>query len=197
MYVPLNYQVTEYDCVPVAFINAVSYLFERREIPPMVIRHIYAYSLDTVGPSARLGSGGTSRHAVRLLGHWLGAYKYRHFSVTTRFLEGDDVHLRDDSPVVGCLQDDGVALCDIRLGDREEHYVMAIREEEGWLHCFDPYYRTLLRGLRHHVRIIDNPDGRQANLMIERDWMDQEDARLRFCLGPLPMREALLIWRNR
>ena len=45
MYIPLHYQVSEYDCVPTAFINAISYLFERNEIPPMVIRHIYLYSL--------------------------------------------------------------------------------------------------------------------------------------------------------
>ena len=52
MYIPLHYQVSEYDCVPTSFINAVCYLFERREVPPMVVRHISIYCLDTVGPSA-------------------------------------------------------------------------------------------------------------------------------------------------
>ena len=94
MYIPLQYQVSEYDCVPTSFINAVSYLFERNEIPPMVIRHIYMYSLDSVGRDARLGSAGTSKHAVRLLGSWLNSYKFRKFSVNTQFLEKEEVNFR-------------------------------------------------------------------------------------------------------
>ena len=34
MKVPLRYQMTEYDCGPTSLLNAVSYLFEREEIPP-------------------------------------------------------------------------------------------------------------------------------------------------------------------
>jgi len=44
MFVPLHYQVSEYDCVPTAMLNAITYLFEREAVPPMVIRHIYSYS---------------------------------------------------------------------------------------------------------------------------------------------------------
>ena len=47
MYIPFHYQISEYDCVPTAMINAISYLFHRKEIPPMVIRHIYLYCMDT------------------------------------------------------------------------------------------------------------------------------------------------------
>ncbi|MDX9963241.1 hypothetical protein [Desulfobacter postgatei] len=41
MYSPFHYQISEYDCVPTAITNAISFLFHRKEIPPMVIRHIY------------------------------------------------------------------------------------------------------------------------------------------------------------
>jgi len=197
MYIPLHYQASEYDCVPTAFINAVCYLFERREVPPMVVRHISIYCLDTVGPSANLGSGGTSYYGVRLLGHWLASYKYKKFSVATEFLEGDEVHLRPDSRILACLEDGGVALCNILLGGREEHYVLAVGEEDGWLLCFDSYYRTHIRGLRQSVRMLDRGDGRSPNLKIRLEWMDKEDGRSRFCLGSVPMRECLLIWRSR
>ena len=30
---------------------------------------------------------------------------------------------------------------------------MAMRVEEGWIYCFDPYYRTRVRGLRPYVRL--------------------------------------------
>lgn len=195
MYVPLHYQVSEYDCVPVAFINAVCYLFERQEIPPMVIRHIYLYTLDTVGREARLGSRGTSRHAVRLLGHWLTSYKFKKFSVGTRFLLHEKVHLRRGNRIFSCLEQGGIALCNIQLGGQEEHYLMLIKVEDGWVHCFDPYFRTSIRGLQQNVRMLKNEDGRSANLKIRIEWMDTEE-RLRFCLGPIPLRECLLIWRN-
>lgn len=197
MYIPLHYQVSEYDCVPTAFINAVCYLFERSEVPPMVVRHISIYCLDTVGPSANMGSGGTSRYAVRLLGHWLASYKYKKFSMATEYLEEDDVHLRQDSRILACLEEGGVALCSILLGDREEHYVLAVKEEDGWLYCFDPYYRTHIHGLSQNVGMLDREDGRSPNLKIRLEWMDQEDDKLRFCLGSVPRREGLLVWRNR
>jgi len=197
MYVPLQYQVSEYDCVPTAFINAICYLFERNEIPPMVIHHIYVYSLDTVGRNARHGVSGTSRHAVRLLGHWLNAYKFRKFSVTTEFFEEENVHLRDDSRIFSCLQEGGVALCHILLGGQGTHYLLMIQVKDGWVHCFDPYFRTSVRGMRNHVQMLENRDGRSANLRIKVDWMDQVKENTRFTLGPISMRECLLIWRNR
>ena len=195
MYIPLQYQVSEYDCVPISFINAVSYLFERNEIPPMVIRHIYMYSLDTVGRHARLGSAGTSEHAVRLLGSWLHSYKYKTFSVNTEFLEGEEVNFQKADKIVTCLEEGGVALCKVFLGNREEHYLLLIKVEEGWIFCFDPYYRKTIRGLRNNVYILKNNDIRSPNLKIRIEWMEKEKDIFRFCLGPIQTRESLLIWR--
>ena len=197
MLVPLQYQVSEYDCVPTAFMNAVSYLFERNEIPPMVIRHIYVYSLDTVGRKARLGSAGTSRHAVRLLGHWLSSYKPRGFSLATEFLEEEEVGVGPESRIFACLEENGVALCNINLGRGQEHYVMMIRVEDGWVYCFDSYSRRSLRGLHNRVSMLKDAGPRGPNLKIRVDWLVQEDDSVRFCLGPVAMRECLLIWRNR
>lgn len=42
---PLRYQLTEYDCGPASMLNAISYLFERKDIPPEVIRNIMLYCL--------------------------------------------------------------------------------------------------------------------------------------------------------
>lgn len=197
MYVPLQYQVSEYDCVPTAFINAVSYLFERKEIPPMVIRHIYMYSLDTVGRDARLGRSGTSTVAIRLIGNWLHSYKTRKFSVTTEFLEGKEVHLEPDSRIYACLEEGGVALFNILLRRWEEHYLMMVKVEDGWVYCFDPYSRTSIRGLRRNVRMLEPEDSRAPNLKIRVEWLSQKKKSLRFCLGPTRNRECLLIWRTR
>ena len=37
---PLRYQFSEYDCGPTTMLNAVSYLIEREEIPPEIIRNV-------------------------------------------------------------------------------------------------------------------------------------------------------------
>jgi len=197
MYIPLQYQVSEFDCVPKAFMNAITYLFERNEIPPMVIRHIHLYSLDTVGREARLGSAGTSRYAVRLLGNWLNSYKFKKFSVSTEYLEGEEVHVDTGNKLFACLNEGGVVLCNFFLGLRQEHYIMLMMVENGWVCCFDSYFRKSLRGLRNKVQILKHDDPRAPNLKIRIDWMTQEDETLRFCLGPIEKRECLLIWRNR
>jgi hypothetical protein len=195
MFIPLHYQVSEYDCVPTAFINAIGYLFERNEIPPMIISHIYLYSLDTVGRNARFGIGGTSKYAVRLLGNWLSAYKMKKFSVTTDFLEKDAVHLRKESRIHACLEEGGIALCNILLSKSELHYLMIIKIEDDWIYCFDSYKRISLRGMKNHVMILPYSEGRSPNLKIRTQWMDQEASK-RFCLGPVSIRECLLIWRT-
>ena len=113
MLTPFQYQVSEYDCVPTSLINAISFLFHRKEIPPMVIRHIYLYCLDTVGRNARFGIGGTSKYAVRLVGNWLNSYRMKSFAVRTKFIDKEAVKIDKEGKINQCLEEDGVALCNI------------------------------------------------------------------------------------
>ena len=64
MKVPLSYQTTEYDCGPTTMINAISFLFERHEIPPDVIKQIMLYSLDVYNGKGEFGKSGTSCMAM-------------------------------------------------------------------------------------------------------------------------------------
>jgi len=195
MYIPLHYQVSEYDCVPTSLNNAISYLFHRHEIPPMVIQHIYLYCLDTVGRNARFGVEGTSKYAVRLVGNWLNSYKIKSFSVQTKFLEKEKVCLEKSKKMQMCLRNGGVALCNILLTAREEHYIMIMAVDDEWVYCFDSYRRNYLRGLKGNVIVLDTNEGRKPNLKIRREWFGSTDTR-RFCLGPIALRESLLVWRD-
>lgn len=195
MHVPLHYQVSEYDCVPTALINGVSYLFPREDIPPMVIHHIYLYCLDTVGRNSRIGIGGTSKYAVRLLGNWLSSYKMKRFSVRTQFLGREKITLEAGGGIQACLETGGVALCNVFLNPREEHYIMIMAIEDDWVYCFDTYRRIFIRGMQGKVKIIRSDDGRTPNLKIRRDWFSQAEKK-RFCLGPKRTREALLLWND-
>lgn len=60
MKIPLKYQSSEYDCVPTTFLNALNFLFERKDIPPGVINAIMLYSLDTFNRKGEAGKGGTT-----------------------------------------------------------------------------------------------------------------------------------------
>ena len=46
MHSPLRYQLTNYDCGPTTMLNAVSFLFDREDIPPEIVRNVMLYSLD-------------------------------------------------------------------------------------------------------------------------------------------------------
>ena len=56
MKVPLRYQMTEYDCGPTSLLNAMSFLFEREELPPELVRNIMLYSLDSYGADGCSGA---------------------------------------------------------------------------------------------------------------------------------------------
>ena len=52
---PLRYQMTEYDCGPTSLLNAVSFLFEREQIPPELVRSVMLFCLDCFGADGAAG----------------------------------------------------------------------------------------------------------------------------------------------
>lgn len=66
---PLHYQLSEYDCGPTSLLNAISYLFEREDIPPEIIRNVMLYCLDCYGSEGSPGKSGTSCTAMLLPFH--------------------------------------------------------------------------------------------------------------------------------
>ena len=56
---PLHYQISECDCGPTSMLNAISYLFNREDIPPEIIRNVMLYCLDCYSAE---GVPGTERH---------------------------------------------------------------------------------------------------------------------------------------
>ena len=70
---PLHYQFSEYDCGPTSMQNAISFLFEREEIPPEVLRNIMLYCLDCYSSEGVPGKSGTSCAAMMFLSNWLNS----------------------------------------------------------------------------------------------------------------------------
>lgn len=193
---PFRYQLSEFDCVPTTISNAICYLFDRHEIPPEVLQRIYLYTLDGVGRRGTSGRG-SSDESVRLLSEWLRQFRTSTFRLGTEFLTGREVNLGRGNRIVECLNDGGVALCNITYDRGDWHYLLALRADDDHLYFFDPYWRREIRVPGGQVTSIRPPALDGANLAIERDWLDTASNRRRFCFGSWRNRDCLLLWRRR
>ncbi len=194
MKVPFREQISDYDCVPTTFINALIYLFKREEIPPIVIHKTYLYCLDYDSSSHRHGHG-TTGCAVKHLGEWLENYKdknYQTFALETEFITGSDVHLGPGNKIARCLNENGVALINIHSTKKNWHYILGIKSENSWLHCFDPSPKKSIPGAIQFERPID-PQG--PNLKISYEWIDTFSNSKKYVLGSKLERECLLLRR--
>ena len=139
MKIPLRYQTTEYDCGTTSIINAITYLFEREEIPPIIIYNISKYTLDEFNEKGEENKGGTSTSSVRLLAHWINSFaKTRNFNIVCEILVGKEVDLFGEK-VINCMNSDGVILARVWHG-MVEHYIIITKIADESAYIFDPYY---------------------------------------------------------
>ena len=128
MKTPLRYQISEYDCGPTAFLNAVSFLFEREQIPPELIRNVMLYSLDSYGMDGESGKSGTSRTAMMFLSHWLDGFgNVGRLPVSSRYLTGSAVRCGVAGELTDALRRGGAAV--VRLMLDVDHYVTLTAEK--------------------------------------------------------------------
>ena len=136
----LNYQTSEYDCGPTTLTNAIRYLFDRESISPELLKAISIYTLDAFDDHGETGKSGTSLMAMKFISNWFNQYgKTKKFPIYSEFLEGNQVYIGQNSPIVGCLQQQGVVVAKVWLGD-EGHYVLLTEIQEDKIGLFDPYY---------------------------------------------------------
>jgi len=140
MKIPLQYQRTEYDCGPTALLNAISFLFARREIPPDILKYVMMYSLDTFNKHGEACKEGTSKMAMMFLSNWLNQYaKIGKLSVSSEFLCEEQVQIGEHSRIVSALQQGGVVVLRVWYGCG--HYVTLTGISRNAITLFDPYFR--------------------------------------------------------
>lgn len=187
---PLAYQTSEYDCGPTTLLNAMRYLFDRKQIPPDVVKHIMLYSLDSYNTKGELGKHGTSAMAMLFLSGWLNHFgKVSRFPIHCTFLAPDDVYIGQGSRLVAGLQQGGVAV--VRLWYGGWHYVLFTAADDKSICVFDPYYRKKRIALEGIEMIDDAPT--KMNRRIAYSVFNSEK-RTPYALGPRSMREATLIF---
>lgn len=192
MKTPLRYQISEYDCGPTAFLNAVSFLFEREQIPPELIRNVMLYSLDCYGTDGVSGKSGTSRTAMMFLSHWLNGFgSAGRLPVSSRYLTGSAVRFGVAGELTDALRRGGAAV--VRLMLDVEHYVTLTGIEGDRLLMFDPYYYD--GGFEEAAIQTTTEHPFSYNRVMPVSLLEREDD-APYALGRIEQREAVLIFNN-
>lgn len=137
MKIPLRFQNTEYDCGTTCFLNALSYLYEREEIPVELIKMIYQYTLDEKDRFGVVGKGGTSRKSVEKLVSVFNNYSKKNFDFTINCTVYNGIRVNLDL-MRKCLNKGGVVIA--RCYQTDEHYVLITKIDDIFAYIFDPYY---------------------------------------------------------
>ena len=200
---PFRYQATDFDCVPTSFINAIQYLFDRSEIPPMVIQKIMLYSLDTVNKNGECGKRGTTGMAIQLILQWLESFSDDKFCFKKcEYLSQEQIHLRKGNKIVACINRGGVALLRVRMGKSVAlaHYVLALGVDDtdtDWLLFFDPYYRVqqFTGEDAKYLEWLGGNYRQGANLRVKRERLDSSEY-AKYSMASTDERECCLLERK-
>ena len=189
---PLSYQITEYDCGPTTLCNALSYLYDREEIRPEVIKFIHLYCMDCFDACGEPCKNGTSPFAMVFLANWLNHFsQMKKWPVRCEVLTGDEVFLGQSSRIIAALQQGGVAA--VRLHLECEHYVLLTGAGEGTVDVFDPYYWP---DACHDPRVeAVHCQPTRMNRRIHWDVFNEEGME-HYNMGPKPRRECVLLFNT-
>ena len=193
---PLRYQFSEYDCGPTTMLNAVSYLFEREEIPPEIIRNVMLYSLDCYSNKGEPGRAGTSRMAMMFLSNWLDGFgRATNLPLSSQYLSGKSVCISQESLVNDALHRGGVAV--VRLFYEVEHYALLTGVDKNGIYMFDPWYvpenSTEFAGTGIELTLA-HP--KEYNRIVPAACFNRVTNEP-YALGPVEDREAVLLFNER
>lgn len=187
-------QSSDYDCGPTSVTNAIRYLFERAEIPPVVLKHIWAMGVDTFSDSGEPGKAGTSKASMRYMAAWFECFAEKcGFPLKAAFIDSEFASVEPGSLVWKCLERGGCAVIRCTL-DGGGHYVLLTELlPEGRIGLFDPYDEVPDRDDPARRFIQDDP--KCKNRAVDAAVFNRQDGS-DYAMGPVDKREILLFWRT-
>lgn len=187
---PLSYQLSEYDCGPTTVLNAISYLFDRKEISPELIKLIHMYCMDGFNISGEIGKTGTSYIAMNFIGNWLNQYRsMRKLPICCEPLQSSEIRIDQTSRIVSCLQRGGCAV--VRVDLSGGHYVLLTGVDGQNICLFDPYFRENPPKRKGIEIVSDAPD--RMNRKVSWDILNSPNKR-HYSLGKPDKRECILMY---
>jgi len=197
MRTPLRLQVSDYDCVPTSFVNALAYLFERHEIPPLVLQRVYMLCLDCMFHTNEHGHG-TSDLAIEFIASWLSEFrstKFKTFRVEAEYVGEDHLHLGPGNKLTTCLNSGGVGVLSVKHYKEDWHEILALSSKDRWLYVFDPYPRSSKSSRPGCYEFLVPAGPHDPNLKIHYDWLETLSDKQPFRLGLRSQRGGVLLNR--
>ncbi len=190
---PLTYQSTEFDCGPTSMLNAINYLFHRKDISPDVIKSIMLYCLDSYNKKGEAYKSGTTGMAMMFLANWLNQFgKVKKWPIHCEMMNGEEIKISQNSKLAECLGQGGVAVARVMLGCW--HYVLLTGVDDEYVYLFDPYYRIKPFHIDGIEMIKDEPT--KMNRKIRHDVLNSESSGY-YALGKPEGRECMLLFNQK
>lgn len=189
---PLHYQISEYDCGPTSLLNGISYLFERDQISPEIIRNIMLYCLDCYGSDGCSGKSGTSCMAMMFLSNWINGFgRIGQMNIKSQYLSGREVTLGQESYIEDALLRKGVVV--VRLYEGGWHYVLFTGKDMDNIYLFDPYYDDKDYEMEGISVVLDQPY--TYNRVVRKDYFLKEELGT-YAFGEISKREAVILYNE-
>ena len=94
MKIPLRFQITEFDCGTVALQNAISYLYDRENVPAELIRAISIYTVNCYDERSNISDTGVTRDVMENMTVWIDNFLGQcHFGLDCRRFVGQNIDI--------------------------------------------------------------------------------------------------------
>ena len=187
-------QTSEFDCGPTSVNNAMRLLFEREEIPPVILKHIWTMGIDTFADGGETGKKGTSKASMRYMAAWFNCYgESCRFPIRSEFLDMEYVEIVPGSIAWECLKRGGCAVMRCTTGGIPHYVLLTGLLPEGEVALFDPYDEEPEFDDPGRRYVSDQP--KRMNRAVRMEYLNRTDES-DYAMGPLEKRELLLFWRT-
>ena len=192
MKVPLRDQITNYDCGPTSVLNGLSRLFERHEIPPVVMRHVTSCCMDWFDDEGKLGRRGTTHAAMGYVAGWLRQIgECGLMPLSCRYLTGEAVTLAPGSELRQALDRGASVVAFIDLDGW--HYILITAAEGDKVYAWDPWRLPEPFPVPDVITDYDHPY--DYNRIVPLSRFESTDIHP-YSFGPFETREAVVLERK-
>ncbi len=190
----LIYQASEYDCGPTSLTNAIRYLFEREEILPGLLKHIWLMGNNTYCEKGCVGCHGTSQSAMRYMASWFNEYRNGwKFPIRAEFVEMDEAMVEPGSKAWRCLEEGGCVVMRCSADGCGHYVLLTAILEDGEIGLFDPYDEE--PEFSEPGRRVIQGEPKRYNRGVQYGILNRTD-QSDYAMGALEKRENLLIWKT-
>ncbi len=189
----LIHQTSCYDCGPTSITNAIRFLFEREEIPPVLLKHIWTMGLDAYADGGEPGKAGTSKASMRYMAAWFECFAEKcGFPLKATFLDMEFAAIQSGSLAWRCLERGGCAVVRVWHG-KTGHYVLVTEKvSDAVVGLFDPFAEEI-GPCEDYWPVSGAPDRKNREVRVE--VLNRTDG-THYAMGALERREVLLLWRT-